>query len=1038
MRRYIKIYETKESYQTEIDNKTLEFPNICLIDNEEQREIMYNPPIAPQIRYTTTDGEKTQFIQDSWFTSNEWDEDLQCFVMYMSPTFIENTYSRFGFSSVGTLKTIEFIEFENITTLNDGFLNGCSNLEYANFNGFKTINSIPAGFCANCSKLKTIDISKLDNIIDIGSAFCSACSSLKTIIFPKLFKKLTYISSAFCAGCTELESIDLTVFSNYNNTYIPEAFLNRCSSLTSIDLSIFKNVQYINGSFLMGCTNLTTIDFTDFNNVTSINGNFLADCAGLTSLDLTPMTKLMSLSAGFLENTNITSLKITFIPGTAAAFKVISQLTELYVINENVCFETKFANIFNEYKVLDDLKIYVHASQYDKYITPCPAEYKKHFFAYSTSEVRPQMRYTIIASANSNSVLSAVKSEFGEDNVINDYFDTKTSEYVVEISDNVSTLPALKIDEIKTAKFLNFYNIDTIDNEFFNSCDNLLKIDLSGIKNIKTIRNWFLKDCTNLENIILPNLQQVESISSMFMKNAAINKDIDTIDLSSMTNVKTLDAEFLNNVKFKNIILPQQSKIEIVPYGFLINCVNIKTLDLSLLSNCTSIGNAFLSGATSLESIDLTPLSNVQNIGSGFLASTGLRVLDLQPLEKYNGGGVTGALSDSNITKIIVYNYNVHMFGIIANQINSITELYIMNSDETCNLSIGNITNIQTLNIYVSINQYSSYLETYPDIAERLFIYGDLCPKILYTTSDNQIIADDKTGLQDCMISHEYNNEKKKFIITLNTETTAFPEKTLYNCSTIKTISFEDCQKITVINDNFLYWNRLDQINFDSLENVRYIGDNFLYMYTLGIFKLTSCDMSKMKNITYIGNNFLHVSATTNIIKYPDFSKLKEIKNGFGSSAQTSIDIDTAINVETIGDGFLKAVETLTTVNLSSMRNVKTVGDEFLGNCYSLTYADLSNMVKLENVGEKFMRCCADTTKLYKVPDIHDSNSFYNYSIIKELYIYAPELQTNLKTSIFRNNVNTNLVIYVPESLVSEYEEYYMDTDIAGKFAAIS
>lgn len=34
--------------------------------------------------------------------------------------------------------------------------------------------------------------------------------------------------------------------------------------------------------------------------------------------------------------------------------------------------------------------------------------------------------------------------------------------------------------------------------------------------------------------------------------------------------------------------------------------------------------------------------------------------------------------------------------------------------------------------------------------------------------------------------------------------------------------------------------------------------------------------------------------------------------------------------------------------------------------------------------------------------------------------------------------MHDDLVIYVPESLISEYEEYYQDTDIAGKFAAIS
>lgn len=323
--------------------------------------------------------------------------------------------------------------------------------------------------------------------------------------------------------------------------------------------------------------------------------------------------------------------------------------------------------MFNDYDVQDDLKIYVHASQYEKYITVCE-DYKKHFFAYSTPEARPQMRYTITETGDPETILTSVKSKVGATNITNDYYDDETSEYVIEFTDTMSSLNLNSVKNITSIKCLNMPNVKTINAAGFANMNDCTSLDLSGLTTLETIKDGFLYMGTPVstlifpeslkylktieygflnntgnttavacEEIILNDLQSLETIGAQFIYNVANLKKLtltgiknvktvsnnflfnnrltefngkpDCIDLSEMTNLETIGTNFLGEVTISNIILPETSNITEIPASFMARCSNITSINLSMFDKVTTINESFLNGCSSLQSVDFSPMT---------------------------------------------------------------------------------------------------------------------------------------------------------------------------------------------------------------------------------------------------------------------------------------------------------------------------------------------------------------------------------------------------------------------------------------------
>lgn len=95
-----------------------------------------------------------------------------------------------------------------------------------------------------------------NDVTSIGNWFLCGCSSLTSIGFSGL-SKVTSIGDYFLAGCKKLTSVDLSQLSNV--TSIGDDFLAYCTGLPSIDLSGLSNITSIGSGFLQNCSILTTL-----------------------------------------------------------------------------------------------------------------------------------------------------------------------------------------------------------------------------------------------------------------------------------------------------------------------------------------------------------------------------------------------------------------------------------------------------------------------------------------------------------------------------------------------------------------------------------------------------------------------------------------------------------------------------------------------------------------------------------------------------------------------------------------------------------
>jgi len=169
----------------------------------------------------------------------------------------------------------------------------------------------------------------------------------------------------------------------------------------------------------------------------------------------------------------------------------------------------------------------------------------------------------------------------------------------------------------------NCYNFSFIYNKpYLTNLNSLIKnrdielIDLSPLSNIKSIGHNFLTGCKNLKNIDFIKISNILSIGNFFMNNCFGLKNI---DLTNLSNLKSIKDNFMLNCKLlEKIVLPTNSQLETIGNNFMNNCDKLQIIVLST-SQLVSIGNDFLKDCARLTNVDLRNLSNLKSIGNNFL-----------------------------------------------------------------------------------------------------------------------------------------------------------------------------------------------------------------------------------------------------------------------------------------------------------------------------------------------------------------------------------------------------------------------------------
>ena len=183
-----------------------------------------------------------------------------------------------------------------VTRINQGFLNGCSNLAYLDLSNMPSIEIIETNFVVTCNGLTDIDISGLSNVKEIQGAFLAWSGSFPYIDLTPL-SNVTIIGNNFLTQCYALESVDLLPFKNV--TSIGGNFLLFDRKIKTLDFSSLSKVTSVGICFVYGLDDLTTADIRPLKSIRTIDGMALAQCKNLVSVNASGLSYLTTIGGDF-------------------------------------------------------------------------------------------------------------------------------------------------------------------------------------------------------------------------------------------------------------------------------------------------------------------------------------------------------------------------------------------------------------------------------------------------------------------------------------------------------------------------------------------------------------------------------------------------------------------------------------------------------------------------------------------------------------------------------------------------------------------
>ena len=147
-------------------------------------------------------------------------------------------------------KTIEYIRFNNLESLQTGIFGGCSALIELHL---PTCKQIYGGSCvSNCTSLKVINMPVLQSAS--ASSIFSGCSALEEANFPEL----TTVGGSFFGNCYLLEKVDFGALKVINATSFSNCYSLKKIIIRSDTVCELRNSNAFNGCYhLLGTVNET-------------------------------------------------------------------------------------------------------------------------------------------------------------------------------------------------------------------------------------------------------------------------------------------------------------------------------------------------------------------------------------------------------------------------------------------------------------------------------------------------------------------------------------------------------------------------------------------------------------------------------------------------------------------------------------------------------------------------------------------------------------------------------------------------------------
>lgn len=286
------------------------------------------------------------------------------------------------------LKTANFTDCINLTTIDPQAFRACVNLETVYFSGCVNLGNIAenANIFTACNAINYLDISdtQMSNIgafntskTAIQTLKANNCSKFSGNLNLSAYSGLQTVELSGCteltglslpssvttldiSGCTKLDSLNLSACNNLTTVKLGNrddltdlSWLTLPNSVTTLDVSGFTSLTSVDvpasvtSLDVSGCTSLTTLDASACANLTSLN---VTGCTSLATMDLSGCTSLTSIeipaSVTSLDVSGCTSLTALDASSSANLTGLdVSGCTDLTTLNLSGCSNLETLNV---------------------------------------------------------------------------------------------------------------------------------------------------------------------------------------------------------------------------------------------------------------------------------------------------------------------------------------------------------------------------------------------------------------------------------------------------------------------------------------------------------------------------------------------------------------------------------------------------------------------------------------------------------------------------------------------------------------------
>ena len=908
---------------------------------------------------------------------------------------ISNSVTSIGssaFYDCDELKIVTFKDNSQLTNINSSAFYGCDSLKTVTFGDNSQLTSIEDYAFRSCSNLNSMEIPS--SVTSIGSSAFYECNSLETVTFEEN-SQLTSIEDYAFHSCSNLNSMEIPS----SVTSIGYSAFYECNSLETVTFGYNSQLTYIRDHTFSNCSSLTSIEIP--NSVTSISNDVFNGCSALEIVTFEENSQLTNISwEAFYNCSNLTSIEI---PSSVTsigddAFYGCGNIQKVYITDIDAWAMINFYSS-NSNPLGFGADLYLNGDLVTEVTLTTATEIEDYAFYYHsnlTSITIPSSVTSIGSSAFSGCCALAEVYNYSTSFTVSKNSSNGNIGYYAKTIYNPSDLTGLKPETtIQTIGNVQYY----INGDDFIALapsvekDSITQIQLDS-RTTEINQNAFA-DCSNLTSVEIPS--SVTSIGSSAFSECDSLETVTFGDNSQLTSIGF--SAFYSCTNLTSIEIP--SSVTSIDSSAFYSCTNLTSIEIP--SSVTSIGSSAFRSCSNL--ITITIPNSVRSIGDyAFSECTKLENITVDPINA-TYSSVDGVLFNKNKTQLIQYPigntrlqytipssvtmikndafYNCSTLETVIFEDNSQLESIGSSAFYNCNsLKEVYITNIDAW----AMTDFSSSYANPIYYGADLYLNDDLITEVTLTVA---------TKIEDYAF-YDYSNLTS---ITISSSVTSIGNNAFDNCSSLRTVIFEENSQLTSIGeDAFSGCSNLTSITIPS--GVTIIGEWAFYscssltsieipnsVTSIGKYAFYCCSILTRieipSSVTSIGDSaFRDCYALAEVYNYStSFTVSKNSSNGYlgyyaktiynasdltGNKPETTIQTIENVQYYINGEDFIALApsvlrDNLTTLSLDS--RTTEISNYAFSSCSNLTSVEIPSSVT--SIGDNAFQNCYALVEVY-------------------------------------------------------------------------